>query len=117
MANFDPQHPLYRQIAGLATLRAGSTRRCAAVGRWLRAYGEGAGAVRRRRASAATAARSCVAFNTSNTAGDAQIEVERELGGVHDAARRLRRQRQRAAAASASKLPPFGLCVCEGAAQ
>ena len=105
-ANFNPQHPLYAQIAGLAKLRR-ITWRCGAGARWC---------VRMARRPDCLPSRGIgndgreivVAFNTSMETAVAQIEVEPGLEGVQDAARRLRRQRRARRAASGVEVPPLG---------
>jgi glycosidase len=115
VANFNPQHPLYAQIAGLAKLRQShvALRRGRQV---VRAYGKKPGLFAVSRIGA-DGREIVVAFNTSMETAVAQIEVEpnskvfRALRGGGCAAK---------ASAPGSfrvEVPPLNYSVCEGMAQ
>jgi glycosidase len=114
VANFDPQHPLYAQIAGLARLR----REHAALRRGrqvVRAYGDAPGLFAASRL-AGDGRELVVAFNTSMQTAVAQVEVE--------ATSQVFRGLRGACAAKASapgsfriEVPPLGYVVCAGSAQ
>ena len=94
VANFNPQHPLYAQVAGLAKLRQSSV--ALRRGRQMvRAYGKKPGLFAVSRIGS-DGREIVVAFNTSMETAVAQIEVEPNSKVFKVAARRLRRQGERA---------------------
>jgi glycosidase len=114
VANFNPQHPLYAQIAGLAKLRQShpALRRGRQV---VRAYGKTPGLFAVSRIGS-DGREIVVAFNTSMETAVAQIEVEpgskvfRTLRGGCAA-------RASAPGSFRVEVAPLNYAVCEGAAQ
>ena len=75
VANFNPHHPIYRALAGMAALRKADP----ALRRGLqtvRAYGDGPGLFAVSRQMAGAAGETLVAFNTSTQPIEAQIKVD-----------------------------------------
>jgi hypothetical protein len=114
VANFNPQHPLYAQVAGLAGLRKqyAALRRGRQV---VRFHGKRPGMFAASRIGH-DGREIVVAFNTSMSTVVAQIEVE--------AASKVFRSVRGGCAARASapgsfrvEVPPLGYVVCEGSAQ
>ena len=114
VANFNPQHPLYAQIAGLAKLRQEhvALRRGRQV---VRAHGKTPGLFAASRLGK-DGREIVVAFNTSMETAVAQIEVE--------PGSKVFKSLRGACAASVSapgsfrvEVPPLNYVVCEGAAQ
>ena len=114
VANFNPQHPLYAQIAALARLRQSSAalRRGRQV---VRAYGKAPGLFAASRIGS-DGREIVVAFNTSMETAVAQIEVEPGTKVI----RSLRGACAMKLSAPGSfrvEVPPLNYVVCEGAAQ
>ncbi len=114
VANFNPQHPLYAQIASLAKLRQEyvALRRGSQV---VRAHGKTPGLFAASRIGK-DGREIVVAFNTSMETAVAQIEVERGS--------KMFKSLRGSCAASVSapgsfkvEVPPLNYLVCEGAAQ
>jgi glycosidase len=114
VANFNPQHPLYAQIAGLAKLRQEqpALRRGRQI---VRAHGKTPGLFAASRLGN-DGRELVVAFNTSTSTVVAQIEVE----PTSSMFRSLRGACATKASAPGSfrvEVPPLGYVVCQGAAQ
>jgi len=114
VANFNPQHPLYAQIAGLAKLRQEqpALRRGRQI---VRAHGKTPGLFAASRI-AADGRELVIAFNTSTSTVVSQIEVEatslvfRKLRGACAA-------RASAPGSFRVEVPPLSYVVCQGSAQ
>ena len=114
VANFNPQHPLYAQIAGLAKLRQSyvALRRGRQV---VRAYGKTPGLFAVSRIGS-DGREIVVAFNTSMETAVAQIEVEPN-SKVFKALRGGCAAKASAPGSFRVEVPPLGYAVCEGMAQ
>jgi glycosidase len=114
VANFNQQHPLYAQIAGLAKLR--QEQPALQHGRQIvRAHGTAPGLFAASRFSP-DGRELVVAFNTSNATVVSQIEVE----ATSVAFKSLRGACAAKASAPGSfrvEVPPLGYVVCQGAAR
>ena len=114
VANFNPQHPLYAQVAGLAKLRQSylALRRGRQV---VRAYGKKPGLFAVSRIGS-DGREIVVAFNTSMETAVVQIEVEPN-SKVFKALRGACAARISAPGSFRVEVPPLGYAVCEGMAQ
>ena len=114
VANFNPQHPMYAQIAGLAKLRRDypALRRGRQV---VRAHGKTPGLFAVSRIGA-DGREVLVAFNTSTTALVAQVQVE-STSLVFKAARGPCSPRASAPGSVEVKLLPLSYVVCVGGRQ
>jgi glycosidase len=113
-ANFNRQHPLYAQIAGLAKLRheQPALRRGRQV---VRAHGKTPGLFAASRLGN-DGRELLVAFNTSQATVVAQVEVE-PTSAVFKALRGACAARASAPGSFRVEVPPLGYVVCQGAAQ
>jgi glycosidase len=114
VANFNPQHPLYAQIAGLAKLRQAyvGLRRGAQV---VRAHGNEPGLFAVSRLSG-PGSELVLAFNTSASTAVAHLEVE--VGSkVFRTVRGPCAARASAPGSFRVEVPPLSYVVCEGVAQ
>jgi len=114
VANFNPQHPLYAQIAGLAKLRQShaALRRGRQI---VRAHGKSPGLFAASRIGG-DGREIVVAFNTSTETAVAQIEVE-PSSTVFRTVRGACAARASAPGSFRVEVPPLGYVVCEGAAR
>jgi glycosidase len=114
VANFNPRHPLYAQIAGLSKLRQSqpTLRRGRQV---VRAFGKTPGLFAVSRIGG-DGREMVLAFNTSLETAVAQIEVEAG-SKVFKSLRGGCAARATAPGSFRVEVPPLGYVVCEGAAQ
>jgi glycosidase len=114
VANFNPRHPLYAQIAGLAKLRQSypALRRGRQV---VRAYGKKPGLFAVSRIGS-DGREIVVAFNTAMEATVAQIEVEPD-SKVFNSLRGACAAKASAPGSFRIEVAPLDYVVCEGAAR
>ena len=114
VANFNPQHPLYAQIAGLARLR--QEQPALRHGRQVvRAHGKSPGLFAASRLSS-DGVELVVAFNTSTSTVVSQIEVE-ATSVVFRALRGACAAKASAPGSFRVEVPPLSYVVCQGVAQ
>jgi hypothetical protein len=112
VANFNQQHPLYAQIAGLAKLR--QEQPALQRGRQIvRAHGKAPGLFAASRLSS-DGRELVVAFNTSNATVVSQIEVE-ATSLVFKSLRGACAAKASASGSFRVEVPPLGYVVCQGA--
>ncbi|SFP60950.1 alpha-amylase family glycosyl hydrolase [Sphingomonas rubra] len=110
VANFDRRHPLYRQIAELATLRTATP--ALTRGRQIvRAQGDGPGIFAASRFDPATGKEVLLAFNTSNKSVTQAVQVEVASTAFQQLAGRCA-ARAAAPGSVVLTLPAFGYAVC-----
>ncbi len=109
-ANFNPRHPLYREIAELARLRT-STPALTRGRQLIRAQGDGPGVFALSRFDPATGKEVLIAFNTSNQPVTQAIQVEVASAAFQELAGRCA-PRAAAPGSLVLTLPAFGYAVC-----